>query len=55
MSKLRESQSWTEHTSYVECPYCDNCINLGDARVYENYEGECYECKKSFLILAEIQ
>ena len=54
MSKKKKAEPWAEEVWYVDCPYCEEVVELGSGVIFENGdEASCTECDKTFTLTVE--
>lgn len=49
----KRSQAWNEEVAYVDCPVCEETIEIGSGLVFSApVEWECPRCMSRFLVEA---
>lgn len=53
MSDQKRAESWNEEVAYVDCPECDETIELGSGLIWDGtMQWDCPKCAESFLVEA---
>lgn len=49
---MKKTRAWVEKVSFVECPHCEETVELGSELVWgdEEEEHDCANCGQEFIV-----